>query len=224
MVTWCCSAAAPRASGRALRHAGRRHRAAPTTRRPGGRCRRSPMRARAETPDEIWLTEHPPIYTLGLAGRREHLLRDNGIPVLKVDRGGQVTYHGPGQLVAYTLLDLAPRAARHPRHGPGARGRGDSMARFAWASQPTASRRPRASTSRQATAEAKIAALGLRVQSRLHLSRPGGQHRHGSRPFCRHRPLRLRGSRGDAARATSASCGPSRRRAPSLRLFLAATP
>ncbi len=56
--------------------------------------------------DEIWLTEHPPIYTLGLAGRREHLLRDNGIPVLKVDRGGQVTYHGPGQLVAYLLYDL----------------------------------------------------------------------------------------------------------------------
>ncbi len=58
------------------------------------------------TRDEIWLTEHPPIYTLGLAGRREHLLRDNGIAALKVDRGGQVTYHGPGQLVAYTLIDL----------------------------------------------------------------------------------------------------------------------
>src|SRR5437764_15166515 len=60
----------------------------------------------AETPDEIWLTEHAPVYTLGLAGRREHLLRDNGIPVIKVDRGGQVTYHGPGQLVVYTLFDL----------------------------------------------------------------------------------------------------------------------
>jgi lipoyl(octanoyl) transferase len=60
----------------------------------------------ADTEDEIWLTEHMPIYTLGLAGRREHLLRENGIPVLKVDRGGQVTYHGPGQLVAYTLFDL----------------------------------------------------------------------------------------------------------------------
>jgi lipoyl(octanoyl) transferase len=58
------------------------------------------------TEDEVWLTEHPPIYTLGLAGRREHLLRDNAIPVTKVDRGGQVTYHGPGQLVAYTLVDL----------------------------------------------------------------------------------------------------------------------
>ncbi|MEP6941801.1 MAG: lipoyl(octanoyl) transferase LipB [Betaproteobacteria bacterium] len=64
----------------------------------------------ARTPaseDELWLTEHPPIYTLGLAGRREHLLRDNGIAVLKVDRGGQVTYHGPGQLVVYTLIDIA---------------------------------------------------------------------------------------------------------------------
>jgi len=56
--------------------------------------------------DEIWLTEHPPVYTLGLAGRREHLLRDNGIPAIKVDRGGQITYHGPGQLVAYLLFDL----------------------------------------------------------------------------------------------------------------------
>jgi lipoyl(octanoyl) transferase len=60
----------------------------------------------AHTPDEIWLTEHAPVYTLGLAGRREHLKRDNGIPVVHVDRGGQVTYHGPGQLVAYTLIDL----------------------------------------------------------------------------------------------------------------------
>ena len=58
------------------------------------------------TEDEAWLTEHPPIYTLGLAGRREHVLRDSAIPVTKVDRGGQVTYHGPGQLVAYTLVDL----------------------------------------------------------------------------------------------------------------------
>ena len=62
-----------------------------------------------ETPDEIWLTEHPPIYTLGLAGRREHLHRDNGIPVLKVDRGGQITYHGPGQLIVYLLIDIGRR-------------------------------------------------------------------------------------------------------------------
>ena len=60
----------------------------------------------ADTADEIWLTEHEPVYTLGLAGRREHLLRENGLSVVKVDRGGQVTYHGPGQLVAYLLFDL----------------------------------------------------------------------------------------------------------------------
>jgi len=60
----------------------------------------------ANAADEIWLTEHPPVYTLGLAGRREHLLRENGIPVVESDRGGQVTYHGPGQLVAYVMLDL----------------------------------------------------------------------------------------------------------------------
>jgi lipoyl(octanoyl) transferase len=62
-----------------------------------------------QTVDEIWLTEHLPVYTLGLAGRREHLLRENGIPTIKVDRGGQVTYHGPGQLVAYLLIDLKRR-------------------------------------------------------------------------------------------------------------------
>ena len=59
-----------------------------------------------DTPDEIWLTEHPPVYTLGLAGRREHLRVANGIAVHGVDRGGQVTYHGPGQLVVYPLIDI----------------------------------------------------------------------------------------------------------------------
>jgi len=63
----------------------------------------------AASADEIWLTEHPPVYTLGLAGRPEHLLRDNGIQLLKVDRGGQITYHGPGQLVVYVLVDLTRR-------------------------------------------------------------------------------------------------------------------
>ena len=58
------------------------------------------------TPDEAWLVEHEPVFTLGQAGRREHVLMPGEIPVLHVDRGGQVTYHGPGQLVAYPLLDL----------------------------------------------------------------------------------------------------------------------
>ncbi|WP_082806094.1 lipoyl(octanoyl) transferase LipB [Marichromatium gracile] len=56
--------------------------------------------------DELWLLEHPPVFTLGQAGRREHLLATGDIPVVQVDRGGQVTYHGPGQLVAYLLFDL----------------------------------------------------------------------------------------------------------------------
>ncbi len=60
-----------------------------------------------EQPDELWILEHPPVFTLGLNGRREHLLAPGDIPVVQVDRGGQVTYHGPGQLVVYPLLDLA---------------------------------------------------------------------------------------------------------------------
>lgn len=63
----------------------------------------------AATRDEIWLTEHESVFTLGLAGRREHVHDTAGIPVVKVDRGGQVTYHGPGQLVVYVLLDLRRR-------------------------------------------------------------------------------------------------------------------
>ncbi|MDX1626851.1 MAG: lipoyl(octanoyl) transferase LipB, partial [Wenzhouxiangellaceae bacterium] len=60
----------------------------------------------ASSPDELWLLEHPPVYTQGLAGRPEHVLNPGDIPVVQTDRGGQVTYHGPGQLVAYPLLDL----------------------------------------------------------------------------------------------------------------------
>ena len=60
-----------------------------------------------ETPDELWIVEHPPVYTLGQAGKPEHVLQDIGIPIVKIDRGGQVTYHGPGQVVIYLLLDLA---------------------------------------------------------------------------------------------------------------------
>ena len=63
----------------------------------------------ADTPDEIWLLEHPPVFTQGQAGKPEHLLADIGIPVVPIDRGGQVTYHGPGQVVAYLLIDLKRR-------------------------------------------------------------------------------------------------------------------
>lgn len=60
----------------------------------------------ADTPDELWLLEHPPVYTLGMNGDPAHLLRASPVPVVKTDRGGQITYHGPGQLVAYLLADL----------------------------------------------------------------------------------------------------------------------
>ncbi|MEE4175072.1 MAG: lipoyl(octanoyl) transferase LipB [Xanthomonadales bacterium] len=59
-----------------------------------------------QTPDEVWCVQHPPVFTLGQAGKAEHLLAPGDIPVVPVDRGGQVTYHGPGQLVLYPLLDL----------------------------------------------------------------------------------------------------------------------
>lgn len=63
--------------------------------------------ARTEgTPDEIWLLQHPPVYTQGIAGKPEHLLYNDGIIVVRTDRGGQITYHGPGQIVAYLLLDI----------------------------------------------------------------------------------------------------------------------
>lgn len=63
----------------------------------------------ADTPDEIWLLEHPPVYTQGQAGRPEHLIAATNIPVVPIDRGGQITYHGPGQVVAYVLVDLRRR-------------------------------------------------------------------------------------------------------------------
>ena len=63
----------------------------------------------AGTGDQLWIVEHPPVFTLGLAGRREHVLAPGDIPVVATDRGGQVTYHGPGQAVVYLLLDLRRR-------------------------------------------------------------------------------------------------------------------
>ena len=63
----------------------------------------------ADTEDELWLVEHPPVFTQGLAGKPEHLLLRNNIPVVQIDRGGQITYHGPGQVVVYTMIDFKRR-------------------------------------------------------------------------------------------------------------------
>jgi lipoyl(octanoyl) transferase len=62
-----------------------------------------------DTPDELWLLEHPPVYTQGQAGKPEHLIAATPIPVVPIDRGGQITYHGPGQVVVYVLVDLRRR-------------------------------------------------------------------------------------------------------------------
>jgi lipoyl(octanoyl) transferase len=88
----------------AVRHLGR------VRYEPTWQAMRSFNRARGPaTPDEIWLLEHEPVFTLGLAGRREHILDAGDIPVVHCDRGGQVTYHGPGQVMAYLMLDLRRR-------------------------------------------------------------------------------------------------------------------
>jgi lipoyl(octanoyl) transferase len=116
------------------------------------------------TPDEIWLTEHLPVYTLGLAGRREHLRRDAGIPVIKVDRGGQVTYHGPGQVVAYLLVDL-----RRARLGVRdmVRAIEAAVVEFIDSQGISAYGRPDAPGVyvRRGGVESKIAALGLKVRN-----------------------------------------------------------
>jgi lipoyl(octanoyl) transferase len=62
-----------------------------------------------DTTDEIWYVEHPPVFTQGMAGKSEHLLKTSDIPVIQTDRGGQVTYHGPGQIVGYLMIDISRR-------------------------------------------------------------------------------------------------------------------
>ncbi len=112
------------------------------------------------TRDEIWLVQHPPTYTQGLAGKPEHLLHGTNIPVIRIDRGGQITYHGPGQIIAYLLLDLRRwkinvrelvRLMEHAvidllgEFGVAARGREDAPGAY--------------------VGEAKIASLGLKIKN-----------------------------------------------------------
>ena len=115
----------------------------------------------AATPDELWVLQHPPVYTLGVAGKPEHLPRvDNGIPVVRSDRGGQITYHGPGQLIVYLLLDMRrrglgvrPLVRMMERavidllgdYGTAARGRNEAPGVY--------------------VGESKVAALGLRIRN-----------------------------------------------------------
>lgn len=116
-------------------------------------------RRTADTPDEIWVVEHAPVYTLGLNGTPEHLLRATTIPVVKIDRGGQITYHGPGQIVVYLLIDLK-------RRGYGVR---ELVSRMENAVISLLGEHNIAAASRRDApgvyvADAKIAALGLRIK------------------------------------------------------------
>lgn len=113
-----------------------------------------------ETPDELWIVEHPPVYTLGQAGKPEHVLEDIGIPVVRIDRGGQVTYHGPGQVVIYLLLDL-PRLKIKVRELVSAIEQAviDLLAAY----DVTAERRDGAPG--VYVGPAKVAALGLRIRN-----------------------------------------------------------
>lgn len=113
----------------------------------------------ATTPDELWLLEHDSVYTLGLAGDPRHLLNPGGIPVVKTDRGGQVTWHGPGQLVAYVLLDMKRRGL-----GPRELVRllEEAVIRTLARQGVAAERRPRAPG--VYVGPAKIASLGLRIR------------------------------------------------------------
>ena len=113
----------------------------------------------ASTPDELWLLEHPRVYTQGQAGKAEHILAPGDIPVILVDRGGQVTYHGPGQLVVYLMIDLT-------RHRLGIRSLVDvieqAIVRTLAGMGVTAAPRPDAPG--VYVEQAKIASLGLRVR------------------------------------------------------------
>ncbi|MFA6232330.1 MAG: lipoyl(octanoyl) transferase LipB [Rhodanobacter sp.] len=113
----------------------------------------------ADTPDELWLLEHDPVFTLGQAGKMEHVLAAGDIPVVSVDRGGQVTYHGPGQIVGYPLIDLR-------RVGVGVR---ELVHRIEQALIDTLAHWDVVALRREGApgvyvGEAKVAALGLRVR------------------------------------------------------------
>ena len=113
----------------------------------------------SDTPDELWFLQHPPVFTQGQAGKAEHLLFPGDIPVIQTDRGGQVTYHGPGQLVVYLMIDIA-------RKGWGAR---QLVSRIEQAIVDTLAEwdidaAPKADAPGVYTDGRKIASLGLRIR------------------------------------------------------------
>jgi len=113
-----------------------------------------------ETRDEIWIVEHSPVFTIGLNGTPDHLLRRSAIPVVHVDRGGQITYHGPGQLVIYLLLDLRRRS-----YGVRELVRRMERAVIALLAEEGVAAEGRVDAPGVYVGAAKIAALGLRVKN-----------------------------------------------------------
>ena len=153
----------------------------------------------ADTEDELWVVEHNPVFTQGLAGKPEHLLIRDDIPVVQIDRGGQITYHGPGQLVVYTMIDFKRRKTS-VRNIVSALENSiiDTLSDYG------------------ITANADPQRPGVYVQGknrlprptdkkRLGLSRPGPQYRHGPEPFHPHQPLRLRRFGNDTNRRTTSA-------------------
>ncbi len=117
------------------------------------------QRRHAGDADQVWLLQHAPVFTLGMNGKREHLLASGDISIVETDRGGQVTYHGPGQLVAYVLLDLR-------RLGIGVRGLVSALEQSVidWLHSFGITATTRADAPGVYVEGAKIAALGLRVR------------------------------------------------------------
>jgi len=113
----------------------------------------------AATADELWLLEHPPVFTLGMSGKPEHLLAPGDIPVIQTDRGGQVTYHGPGQLVVYPLIDLR-------RGGLGVRDLVGALERavIGYVSELGIEAHSRGDAPGVYVAQRKLASLGLRIR------------------------------------------------------------
>ena len=124
------------------------------------RMREFSSQRQADTPDEIWLLEHPSVYTLGLAGDPRHVLAVGDTPIVKTDRGGQVTWHGPGQLVAYVLLDL-----RRLGLGPRELVRKLEAAVVALLAERDIKGEVRPGAPGVYVAGAKIASLGLRIRN-----------------------------------------------------------
>jgi len=165
----------------------------------------------ASTPDELWLLEHPRVYTQGQAGKAEHILAPGDIPVILVDRGGQVTYHGPGQLVVYLMIDLT-------RHRLGIRSLVDvieqaivrTLAGMGVAAAPSGCAGCLCGTSEDCVA-------GAACKARMFVPRPGLERGHGHGAVSPDQPLwlcwhghvpgqRLR-PRGNRCRSCSCSVG-----------------